>query len=193
MLFPIVLNWYTPIIGYVILFSVISWDFCTLSILLHSHKNLAIQQSCPFLGWEMPCWFAEKNPVHCLQEKLLLFVKGNLHFFNRDFLGQYLHAYGPVQSKGDLSVTRRSIPCRCSPRISLFKEYIKSHSLGWDVSDQVCRQPNKPGVLVELSGLYTPGLGHLLGMYITKALPRFSTYAIIPNGTNSPRLPLLDR
>ncbi len=33
---------------------------------------------------------------------LLFFVNGNLCFLNRDFLGQHLHAYGPVHSKGNL-------------------------------------------------------------------------------------------
>ena len=36
---------------------------------LHSNKILVKQQGkpCHFLMWEMPCWLAEKNPVHCLQ------------------------------------------------------------------------------------------------------------------------------
>ena len=36
---------------------------------IHSNKILAKQQgkSCPFGIWEMSCWLADKNPVHCLQ------------------------------------------------------------------------------------------------------------------------------
>ena len=49
-------------------------------------------QTCSFSMLEMPCWLAEKKPCLLSTRKLLLFVKGSICSFKRDFLG-ILHAH----------------------------------------------------------------------------------------------------
>ena len=51
-----------------------------LALLLHFNKLFVTQQGkpCPFPMWKMPCWLAEKNPVH--------FLRGNLCCFEKEIL-----------------------------------------------------------------------------------------------------------
>ncbi len=144
--------------------------FCRLLLIVCTSTDAFCTQNTPAMGskWKVHQRLEQTNRLVTIS----LYFSQTLNRFKaaktRDVLATFIQTFSPhtlILSHGITFCLRNKVPqCRLScSRPSL----------------QAANQARGP--LSPRAWLYTPALGHLLGMYVNKALPRLSSYALIEN------------